>query len=375
MSKTGSVTLLLAGDVMTGRGIDQVLQHPSAPQLYESYVHDARDYVRLAELENGPIPAPVAADYIWGEALAEMVHPDVDLRIVNLETAITTSGEPWPGKGIHYRMHPANAGCLSAARIDCCALANNHVLDWGRRGLDDTLQAVWHAGALTAGAGADDGAARSPAELRLKGKSRVLVFAFCTASSGVPPSWSAGPRRSGVALLPDLSEATARAIAEGVARRRGAADRVIVSIHWGENWGLELPPAHREFAHRLIDLGAADAVHGHSSHHPLAVEVYGGKLILYGCGDLINDYEGIGPQGSLRDDVACLYIATLSLADGRLQQLDIVPLQRKRFRLVAADASALAWLERVFSVDGYTLAPAITPRSLASWSLLWPARR
>src|SRR5512144_2357559 len=108
---------------MTGRGIDQVLQHPNAPQLYESYVHDARDYVRLAELENGPIPAPVAADYIWGEALAEMVHPDVDLRIVNLETAITTSGEPWPGKGIHYRMHPTNAGCLSAARIDCCGLA------------------------------------------------------------------------------------------------------------------------------------------------------------------------------------------------------------------------------------------------------------
>jgi poly-gamma-glutamate synthesis protein (capsule biosynthesis protein) len=374
MDKTESVTLLLAGDVMTGRGIDQVLQHPNAPQLYESYAHDARDYVRLAEVENGPIPAPVAAEYIWGDALAEIVHPGVDLRIVNLETAITTSDEPWPGKGIHYRMHPANVGCLSAARIDCCALANNHVLDWGRRGLDDTLQTLWHAGALTTGAGADGDAAWSPAELRLKGKSRVLVFAFCTASSGVPPSWSAGLRRSGVALLPDLSEATAGVVADSVARHRSAGDRVVVSIHWGENWGLELPTEHREFARRLIDFGAADVVHGHSSHHPLAVEVHAGKLILYGCGDLINDYEGIGPQGSLRDDVACLYIATLSLAKGRLQRLDVVPLQRKRFRLVAADASARAWLERVFNVDGCTLGPALTARSLASWSLRWSAK-
>ncbi len=374
MDTSDSVVLLFAGDVMTGRGIDQVLPHPSAPQLFESYVRDARDYVRLAEHENGPIPAPVPAEYIWGDALAEIVHPDVALRIMNLETAVTTSDDAWPAKGIHYRMHPANVGCLSAARIDCCALANNHVLDWGRRGLDDTLQSVWHAGAKTAGAGTDGDAAWAPAELPLQGGGRVLVFAFCTTSSGVPAGWSAGPRRSGVALLPDLSEATARVLADDVARRRSAGDRVVVSIHWGENWGLELPPAHRDFAHRLIDLGAADIVHGHSSHHPLAVEVYRGKLILYGCGDLINDYEGIGPHGNLRDDVACLYVATLSLAKGRLQRLDIVPLQRKRFRLAAANASARAWLERVFNVGSYSLGPAQSTRSLAGWSLRWGAK-
>ena len=65
---------------------------------------------------------------------------------------------------------------------------------------------------------------------------------------------------------------------------------MLVSLHWGGNRGFALPRAHRGFAHRLVDLGAADSVHGHSSHHALPVEVSLGKLALYGCGDLLNDY-------------------------------------------------------------------------------------
>ncbi|MDO9198818.1 hypothetical protein [Rhodoferax sp.] len=53
-----TLTLWLAGDVMTGRGIDQIQAHPGAPVLYESWVRDARDYVRLAERLNGRVPAP-----------------------------------------------------------------------------------------------------------------------------------------------------------------------------------------------------------------------------------------------------------------------------------------------------------------------------
>src|SRR5438874_7861304 len=112
--------LFLCGDVMTGRGIDQVLPHPGNPVLYESWVRDARDYVRLAEAANGPIPKPVAFDYIWGDALQELERTGTDLRIINLETSITRREAPWPGKGIHYRMHPENIGCLTAARINCC---------------------------------------------------------------------------------------------------------------------------------------------------------------------------------------------------------------------------------------------------------------
>ena len=121
MADDDSLALWLAGDVMTGRGIDQVLQHPGDPALHQAHVHDARDYVRLAEAVNGPIPAPVPDEHPWGDALATMArHADAP-RIVNLETAITRAGEPWPGKGVHYRMHPANIGCLRAARLDAVA--------------------------------------------------------------------------------------------------------------------------------------------------------------------------------------------------------------------------------------------------------------
>lgn len=365
---------MLTGDVMTGRGIDQILRHPSAPVLYESYIHDARDYVRLAEAVNGPITAPVSADYVWGNALAGIARIAPDLRIVNLETAVTTSAHAWPGKGINYRMHPANVDCLTAAHIDCCVLANNHVLDWGREGLEETLRVVRQAGLHTAGAGADGDEAWAPAMLPLAGGARMLVFACGTSSSGIPAGWSAAPKRSGVALLPDLSDATARLLADDVTRRRAPGDLVLVSIHWGGNWGLDVPEAHRDFAHRLIDLGAADVVHGHSSHHPLPIEVYRSKLILYGCGDLINDYEGIGAHGSLRSDVGCLYFATLALAGGRLQQLDIVPLQLKRFRLTEADQSARRWLKQIFSVGDYSLEPLQSPPRPKGWSLRWVDR-
>lgn len=383
------IKLMLAGDVMTGRGIDQILRRPGAPRLHEPYVRDARDYVRLAERVHGPIPAPVPPEYPWGDALAGIARAAPDLRLVNLETAVTSSDDAWPDKGIHYRMHPANVDCLGAARIDCCALANNHVLDWGRRGLHETLQTLHRAGLHTAGAGADRDEAWAPARLPLVAAGgapgRVLVYAAATASSGVPPEWAAGQGRPGVALLPDLSESAARGLAYHVARFRGPGDRVVISIHWGGNWGFDLQPAHRDFAHRLIDLGAADVVHGHSSHHPLPIEVYRGKLILQGCGDLINDYEGIGPHrdpsgepghrpgDALRSDVGCLYFATIAPDSGRLRQLDIVPLQLKQFRLHAADAAARAWLERAFAAADTRMGPPLDRRLPASWSLRWGA--
>ena len=86
-----SLRLFLCGDVMTGRGIDQVLPHPVDPVLYESCIGDAREYVDLAERANGPIPRPVRFDYIWGDALDELQRVGVDLKIVNLETTITST--------------------------------------------------------------------------------------------------------------------------------------------------------------------------------------------------------------------------------------------------------------------------------------------
>jgi poly-gamma-glutamate capsule biosynthesis protein CapA/YwtB (metallophosphatase superfamily) len=362
--------LVLTGDVMTGRGIDQVLPHPGAPRLLESWVRDAREYVRLAEQAHGPIPVPVPPAYVWGDALAEMDRFGPALRIVNLETAVTRSEAAWPGKGIHYRMDPRNVDCLTAARLDGCSLANNHVLDWGRAGLEETLSTLAEAGLASAGAGLDLQQASAPAALPWADGGRVLLSAWATPSSGVPEGWAAGRDRPGVALLPELTERSAAAVARTVERVRQPGDVAVVSLHWGGNWGFELPPAHRTFARRLIDLGAADVVHGHSSHHALPIEVYRGRAILYGCGDLLNDYEGIGPHGSLRSDLACLYLLSLA-ADGRLQALEIAPLQLRRFRLEQADPQARDWLERVFLEQGRPLGTRVETTSQGRFALRW----
>ena len=145
------ITLALCGDVMIGRGIDQILPHPAGPRLHEPYVASALRYVELAERAHGAIPRPVGFAYVWGEALAELARIRPDRRVLNLETSVTRRGMPYP-KGINYRMSPENAPCLTAAGVDCCVLANNHVLDWGEIGLEDTLTTLHRVGLATAGA-------------------------------------------------------------------------------------------------------------------------------------------------------------------------------------------------------------------------------
>ena len=341
--ETVSLRLFLCGDVMTGRGIDQVLPHPLNPGLWEPYLRDARAYVELAENANGPIPRPVDFDYIWGEALPELRRAKVDLTIINLETAITTVETPWPGKEIHYRMHPLNIGCLSAAGISGCALANNHILDWEHEGLSETLRTLDAAGVKHAGAGNDAEDAAAPAALNVPGKCRVLLFSFGSTTSGIPRQWRAANASPGVNLLDDLSEATASQIAKGMRQFQRPGDLLVASIHWGGNWGYDIPLEQIVFAHRLIEEGVS-IVHGHSSHHVKAIEVFKGRLILYGCGDFLTDYEGISGYEDFRGDLALMYLVELDSRGGQLVSLQLVPMHMRRFRLEhtsAADARSL----------------------------------
>jgi poly-gamma-glutamate synthesis protein (capsule biosynthesis protein) len=336
------VTLFLCGDVMTGRGIDQILAHPGDPRLFEPYVTSAEEYVAIAEAASGPLARPVSDAYIWGDALAELARRQPAARIVNLETSITRAPTPWPDKGIHYRMHPANVGCLTAAGLDVCTLANNHVMDFGCEGLCDTLDALERAGIATAGAGRTLTEAQAPAVLPIT-PVRVLVFALGSPSSGVPLEWAAGEERPGIDLVGDFSDAAASAVGDRLRRWKQAADIAIVSIHWGDNWGYDVPDAHRRFARALIDAGA-DVIHGHSSHHPRPIEIYRGRLILYGCGDLLNDYEGICGYEEYRDDLGLLYFAAVSPA--LPMALEMVPMQIRGFRLRRASPDDAAWLCR-----------------------------
>jgi poly-gamma-glutamate synthesis protein (capsule biosynthesis protein) len=368
------ITLFLCGDVMIGRGIDQILPHPSPPHLHEPYVTSALDYVALAEQVNGPIPRHVDFGYVWGDALAEFERRRPDVRIVNLETAITTS-EDFDPKGINYRMHPANIGCLSAAGIDCCALANNHVLDWGPRGLVETVTTLDEAGVRHVGAGRTRSEAEAPAVLAVAGKGRVIIYAVSSESSGVSPAWAAGPQRPGVNILDDPLPKAVDHLAAAARGKRQSGDVVVLSIHWGGNWGYDIPRAHTAFARRLIDAGAVDIVYGHSSHHPLAIEVYKDKPIIYGCGDFLNDYEGIEGYEAFRDDLVLMYFVTVRSGSGELERLEMTPLRIKNFRLQWAAADEAEWLRATLDRECRQFGAAVKRTAAGDLRLQWGLRR
>lgn len=349
---TEAITIFLCGDVMTGRGIDQILPHPSAPHIFEPYLKDARGYLSIAELRGGPIPYPAAFTYPWGDTLEiwEKVAPD--LRIINLETSVTSSEEHWRGKGINYRMHPENIPCLTEARIDACNLANNHVLDWGYLGLEQTISSLNAAGVKTAGAGGNLEQAAAPAKLVVPEKGAVHLFGLGVDSSGIPGAWGATQDKPGVNLLPDLSAATAARLETSIRTVKAPGETVIVSLHWGGNWNFEVTQQEQEFAHRLIDEAGVDIVHGHSSHHVKGIEVYHGGLVLYGCGDYINDYEGIRGFEEYRADLGLMYFVETEAETGKFARLTMVPTRRQKFRVQLATASERAWLMQTLSREG-----------------------
>ncbi len=342
----GLLTLFLCGDVMLGRGVDQILPHPGNPELREPEVADARYYVHLAELASGPIPQPAGFSWPWGDALEVLDETAPDARVINLETTVTRSADFSPGKHVHYRMNPDNLASLTVARPDACALANNHMLDLGRAGLAETLDSLARAGLRAAGAGRDVAEARQPAAIPVPGGGRVVVFSCGAASSGIPAGWAATATRPGIGYLPVLSDAVSDDLISRVQEVKQPGDVVVVSVHWGSNWGYGVDDEQVRFARRLID-GGADLIHGHSSHHPRPVEIYRGKLVLYGCGDFIDDYEGIGGYEQFRDDLRLLYLPSVARDTGTLDTLRVVPMQANKMRLRHASTPDSQWLGSV----------------------------
>jgi poly-gamma-glutamate synthesis protein (capsule biosynthesis protein) len=340
---SGCIRLFLGGDVMTGRAIDQLFVVHNPENFGKADHVPASQYLAWSADIHGPAPSPVRHDYIWGPTPDMLDRLEPDFRLVNLETAITTS-DSWVQKTFNFRMHPANTPCLSAAGLDCCALANNHSLDFGEHGLADTVRALSEAGIGFAGVGKGRDEAGQPYVHHLPDGSRILVHSWAGRDSGVFPSWEAGFSNPGVNYLPDYSETTAGRMARQIADHRKPGDTTIASIHWGGNWVTAVPDAHRQLAHFLVEHGGVDLVHGHSSHHPFAIEKHMGRLILYGCGDLLNDYEGNPRFKGARTHLGAIYFADLDAGTGKLVGLRVVPVQRRRFRLEQASAEDAAWV-------------------------------
>jgi len=179
---------------------------------------------------------------------------------------------------------------------------------------------------------------------------RLLVFAYGTGSSGIPDAWAATEARPGLSVLPDLSAPTARLVVQRIASAKEPGDLAVLSMHWGSNWGYDVPADHVAFAHQVVE-GGADIVFGHSSHHPRPIEVYHGHLILYGCGDFIDDYEGIGGYDEYRDELRLMYVVTCH-PDGRLASVEMSPMHARNFRLHRASPQDLQWIEATLTRVG-----------------------
>lgn len=279
------LTLVLAGDVMLGRGVDAALRH-------------------------------VRPEEPWGDLLP-LFH-EADLRIVNLECALTRHTQPWrrTPKVFHFRADPSAVAVLEAARVDAVSLANNHTLDFEEAGLLETVAVLDRAGIRHAGAGPDVAAARRPAIV----ETREGAVALLAVTDNEPP-FAAGPGRPGtsyfpVSLDPDVLGEIGAMLAAG---RDAGARTVVFSNHWGPNMVERPAPLFEAFARAVIDRGA-DVYYGHSAHLTQGIEIYGGKPILYDTGDFIDDYA-VDPV--LRNDRSCLF--RLVLEAGRVVRVEIVP--------------------------------------------------
>ena len=317
---------------MLGRLIDQLLPtHVDEPS--EARIVDSIRRSRLSLRDYSP-------ESPWGNTLTVLKLGS--LNIINLETSVTTHPVPWPDKVFNYRMHPGNISALKAAGITFVSLANNHTLDFGVEGLVETVVTLSSNNIQFAGAGRSAAEARRPATVPLTlwqgfecypSDHTVDIFS----ASDHPRDWGSVPSFH----LIDYTAQTKARLKDLITHHNAdsKSSLKIFSVHWGPNYAWRPSAEIREMAHFLIDECAIDVVHGHSSHHVQGLERHGGKLIIYGCGDFVDDYA-LTPE--YRNDLSAIWRLNVEEVDGgeeggkkrglKLRRLDVYPTKIKDFQ-------------------------------------------
>jgi poly-gamma-glutamate capsule biosynthesis protein CapA/YwtB (metallophosphatase superfamily) len=363
--------LLHGGDNMLGRGIQLTfpVQSPGEELIRDSCaaegylwmgLHNDKD---IGELRSIRILNEQRGEYLWGHA-PHLAHLQADLTLMNLETAVTRSiQDPYPGKGINYHMNSENFYNILGGLKDrvggplVVVFSNNHCLDFGRRAFEAETLPLFQSltDISTVGCGFTSIEAARPFQLNPADSNaqRITVHAFSTQCSGTPLGWNATKTHSGILVLPyiynDMDVDHAMDIIKGSIAQEQKSDTIrIISIHWGPNWAHRSERegeihARQRLAHRLIDEYNVDLIYGHSSHHTRGLELYHGKLILYGAGDIINDYEGFqNPGEELYNTLGGIFVVDL-LPSGDLYQLRIIPTVMNQLRLERVTPETKIW--------------------------------
>ena len=234
----------------------------------------------------------------------------------NLEGPLTDAGTAEAAKQYVFRSPPDKvAPALARAGFNVVSLANNHTLDYGSEGLEDTRAALDKAGISHAGAGRNAIEARQPVYMMADGVT-VAVLAY---SLTFPEEFWAGLDKPGTAFGHE------KHVRADVATARQTADIVVVSFHWGQEGKTELRDYQTQLAHAAIDAGAS-AVLGHHPHILQGVEQYKHGVILYSLGNFA--------FGSFSNTATRSAIALLTFRDRQWRELRMVPLNVKNAEVV-----------------------------------------
>ena len=149
----------------------------------------------------------------------------------------------------------------------------------------------------------------------------MLVFAFASSESGAQWEWTGkgSCKRSSFSCRGHCRVTTSC----GCRTARMCSVTRIASIYWGPNRGYKIPDPNSSLPITLIDSGAVNLIHGHSAHHFKAIEVYRNNVLIYGCGDFIED-EGIRGREEFPEGLVSTYVTRVRLADGALASLSLV---------------------------------------------------
>lgn len=368
-----SFTLAFLGDVMLARLIDQLLP------THVSNTQDAQNAARIktthSSLKNYDSRSP------WGTTLPLL--RETDLLLINLETPATTTTIPWPDKKYNYRTHPANLSVLTAAHVDYANLANNHILDYTEEGLLETAWSLKDVRIPFGGAGETTDEAYKPVRLWVPREKQEYRYRSAGGPvQAIPASWEAREGLKGLAFdvysfadhprewgsVPtfhfiDYEDGTRvklkRLLGSGVkddqagAGEHACAALKIVSVHWGPNYSWFPSEKIRSLAHFLVDECGVDIIHGHSSHHLQGVEIYKGSVIMYGCGDFVDDYV---LREKFRNDLGAVWkVIARESEDSEegekglvLDRLEIFPTRIELFRAFRLDVGDKdhAWVRR-----------------------------
>lgn len=229
-----------------------------------------------------------------------------DLAMVNLETAVTEGGSPEPKQYV-FRAPPSAWKALAAGGIDVVSLANNHGLDFGLAGLEDTLEGAERAEMPLVGAGEDEAAAYAPWRTTVKGQRLAFFGATQVLDSFAIDRWAAGPDKPGLASAKREDE-----LVEAVRAARSGSDTVVVMLHWGVE-GQQCPQAPaKDLAEKLVEAGA-DVVVGSHAHVLQGSGYLDGAYVHYGLGNFL--FYSSGGGLNTRSGVLTLTLAGRAVTD------------------------------------------------------------